>query len=448
MSDQAILRITREIKQLQQGTADLSLAVACQEADIRNINALIVGPPETPYEFGFFEFNVKFGKDYPAKPPAVRALTTNHGRCRFNPNIYSSGKVCLSILGTWRGERGEQWSSAQGLESILISIQSLMSSNPYENEPGYENAKSGSDKKNMKTYVAKIRHETLRIAVIQPLEASLGIQPDGSILAPQVGNGSDADEDPLLLEDELQFQPFVDLRKRRFLWYFESYMNAINADEPNVSKNAKFEKMPFESPGNIMDGHFNYPELRRRLISVKNAIINETWNWAMEGRDAQQHEKLIAMNLQRQYEQIVEDLKNKKNFTINLSLVDGNSFVWSLTYFGRPMTQLDGGIFKIKIWLSPRFPDEQPRVFLQTPLFHHRVSREGVLCYFPERMEEMRFHIDAIVSALEEETPPYDPRTTVNPEASKLFWSNPESRKKYNRELRKSVERSAEEAYV
>lgn len=221
-------------------------------------------------------------------------------------------------------------------------------------------------------------------------------------------------------------------------------MNAINAEEPNVSKNAKFEKMPFESPGNIMDGHFNYPELRRRLISVKNAIINETWNWAMEGRDAQQHEKLIAMNLQRQYEQIVEDLKNKKNFTINLSLVDGNSFVWSLTYFGRPMTQLDGGIFKIKIWLSPRFPDEQPRVFLQTPLFHHRVSREGVLCYFPERMEEMRFHIDAIVSALEEETPPYDPRTTVNPEASKLFWSNPESRKKYNRELRKSVERSAE----
>lgn len=62
---------------------------------------------------------------------------------------------------TWRGERGEQWSSAQGLESILISIQSLMSSNPYENEPGYENAKSGSDKKNMKTYVAKVRADDL-----------------------------------------------------------------------------------------------------------------------------------------------------------------------------------------------------------------------------------------------------------------------------------------------
>ncbi len=57
---------------------------------------------------------------------------------------------------TWRGERGEEWSSAQGLESILISIQSLMSSNPYENEPGFETANEDHDKKNQKDYVAKV----------------------------------------------------------------------------------------------------------------------------------------------------------------------------------------------------------------------------------------------------------------------------------------------------
>ena len=57
---------------------------------------------------------------------------------------------------TWRGERGEEWSSAQGLESILISIQSLMSSNPYENEPGYETSKTPEDKKNIADYVAKV----------------------------------------------------------------------------------------------------------------------------------------------------------------------------------------------------------------------------------------------------------------------------------------------------
>ena len=32
-----------------------ALAVSYQESDIRNVNALIIGPPETPYEFGFFE---------------------------------------------------------------------------------------------------------------------------------------------------------------------------------------------------------------------------------------------------------------------------------------------------------------------------------------------------------------------------------------------------------
>lgn len=57
---------------------------------------------------------------------------------------------------TWRGERGEEWSSAQGLESILISIQSLMSSNPYENEPGFETANNEDDKKNQKEYVMKV----------------------------------------------------------------------------------------------------------------------------------------------------------------------------------------------------------------------------------------------------------------------------------------------------
>lgn len=32
-----------------------------------------------------------------------------------------------------------------------------MSSNPYENEPGFENAHSEDDKKNQKEYVAKVR---------------------------------------------------------------------------------------------------------------------------------------------------------------------------------------------------------------------------------------------------------------------------------------------------
>ena len=73
-------------------------------------------------------------------------------------NSESSRKYVLTNCRdrTWRGERGEEWSSAQGLESILLSIQSLMSSNPYENEPGYEDANSAEDKISQKNYVMKV----------------------------------------------------------------------------------------------------------------------------------------------------------------------------------------------------------------------------------------------------------------------------------------------------
>ncbi|KAE8350426.1 ubiquitin conjugating enzyme [Aspergillus coremiiformis] len=448
MSDQAILRITREIKQIQQG-ADLSLAVAYDESDIRSVHALVLGPPDTPYQFGFFEFAIKFSKDYPAKPPSVRALTTNKGRCRFNPNIYASGKVCLSILGTWRGERGEEWSSAQGVESILISIQSLLSNNPYENEPGYDKAHTAEDNECKISYIAKIRHENLRIAVIEPLESSLGILPDGRTSKVSEQPSEENEDDQLLNEDDDPLtDQFIDLRKRRFLWYFDSYIQTIDNAELETFRKRKFQRMPFESQGNTMDGHFDYPELRRRLALLKERIVYETHKWPSEGLVVKEQGLGIASNLQRQYEQIEEELKRQKNFAVDLKLVDANPFLWAFTYFGRPMSHLDGGIFKFKIYLSPRFPDEQPRVFVDTSLFHIRVSREGVLCYFPRRTDEMRYHIEAIVAVLEEESPPYDPRTTVNPEATKLFWGSPQDRKIYNRALRRSVEQSAEETYV
>ncbi|RAL13510.1 ubiquitin-conjugating enzyme E2 [Aspergillus homomorphus CBS 101889] len=437
MSNQAILRITREIRQFQQGT-DLSLAVHYNESDIRNVQALILGPPDTPYQFGFFEFSIKFGRDYPTNPPNVRALTTNCGRTRFNPNIYATGKVCLSILGTWRGESGEQWSSAQGLESILISIQSLMSSNPYENEPGYEGANSEDDKKNMEQYIAKIRHETLRLAVIEPLEAALGIIPTNDANT----SLSDNEERQLLEEDKPCADHFADLRKRRFMWYFGSYLQSIDAAMLEHPGKHKFKRMPFEGGGNAMEGHFDYKELKQRLVAIKDMIVEESLGWAAEGLVAKEQEWGIAVSLQRQFEQIVESIKSQKNFTIDLNLVDDNPFLWRLTYFGRPMTHLDGGVFEIDLRLSPRFPEEQPRVFMRTIFYHVRVSEIGVLCYIPRRSEEMRYHIEGIVAALEEEHPPYDPRTTVNPEASRLFWGTPDDRKRYNRALRRSVERT------
>ena len=52
--------MTRELAYAQKNE-DLSLAVAYRDTDVRSVRAMIIGPPETPYEFGFFEFDMKVG---------------------------------------------------------------------------------------------------------------------------------------------------------------------------------------------------------------------------------------------------------------------------------------------------------------------------------------------------------------------------------------------------
>ncbi|KAE9578710.1 Ubiquitin-conjugating enzyme E2 Z [Colletotrichum fructicola] len=446
MADQSIIRITKELSDIQR-TSDLSLAVACRDVDVRNVKALIIGPHDTPYEFGFFEFAIRFNKDYPRKSPNVNGITTNGGRCRFNPNIYASGKVCLSILGTWRGERGEEWSAAQGLESILISIQSLMSSNPYENEPGFEEANEASDKKHQKDYVQKIRHETLRISIIQRLEEYLGLTPEGVSIAQQSAAEQDIDMDTEDMDDtSVPFEPFKDLCKRRFLWYYDNYLSAVQKAKTEVKDHQAFARMPFEGASNSMDGKFNYTELERRLRNIKAALDNELVKWAKEGQIASDKEMTVSVNLRHQYEQVVQAFK-RQDIPHDVQLEDNNPFVWVITYFGRPMTNLDGGLFRIKIHFSPRFPEEQPRVKFNTRIFHHRIAEDGTACYFPNnlRKDDVRSHIEAVFAALEEEDPAYDPRTLVNPEAHKLYWGGADERKNYNRRLRRSVQQSMDD---
>lgn len=69
------------------------------ESHFLRLHVLITGPEGTPYEKGFFYFVVGFPSNYPFSPPKVRLMTTGGGTVRFNPNLYASGKVCLSILG-------------------------------------------------------------------------------------------------------------------------------------------------------------------------------------------------------------------------------------------------------------------------------------------------------------------------------------------------------------
>jgi len=214
--------------------------------------------------------------------------------------------------------------------------------------------------------------------------------------------------------------------------------------ENSVKANQNFATMAFEGGGNSMPGKFNYPELRRRIQLIHTVLFREIDYWAQEGAMQVRKDTTVASMLERQFQQIVESYKRNDMVTLDIDFADKNPFVWHLTYFGRPMTNLDGGMFRIKMTISPRFPEEQPRVLFQTKMFHHRISKEGVLCYFPKRPDELKYHVQAIIEAIEDTDPPYDPRTLVNPEASKLYWGSADDKKQYSRRLRRAVQRSME----
>jgi len=135
MSNLMKKRIMIDIKQYQKsGLDECGIYLLADDSNIAKAKALIIGPKDTPYENGFYFFDIEFPNNYPLYPPKVLFCTLD--QCiRFNPNLYTNGKVCVSILGTWQGPG---WTSCMTLNTVLLSIQSLLNSNPIQNEPGWE----------------------------------------------------------------------------------------------------------------------------------------------------------------------------------------------------------------------------------------------------------------------------------------------------------------------
>lgn len=135
------VRINKELRTMSHHLP-LSLSNAAfvryDEGNIDFLRALVFGAKGTPYAHGGFLFDIFMG-NYPYEPPKVQLLTTGKGNVRFNPNLYSNGHVCLSLLGTWRGTGCETWTVSSSLMQVVVSIQSLiMSDDVYGKEPGYE----------------------------------------------------------------------------------------------------------------------------------------------------------------------------------------------------------------------------------------------------------------------------------------------------------------------
>ncbi|GMI08200.1 hypothetical protein TrRE_jg9483, partial [Triparma retinervis] len=131
--------------------------------------------------------------------PKFLLTTTNHNRCRFNPNLYADGKVCLSLLGTWSGE---PWSpSTSTLLQVLVSIHSLiMTDSPFYNEPGHS---PGSDGPSSLRYNAQIRAATMRYAMRDAMRSSDSAFRDVDIICLD----DDDDDDDVIAVDEPTTKP-------------------------------------------------------------------------------------------------------------------------------------------------------------------------------------------------------------------------------------------------
>ena len=132
---------------------------------------MIVGPPDTLYEGGFFGAKLTFPDDFPNKPPEMRftspmwhpngvycgrfrvcvlllSASSSHpahhptrSPLRLPPLVYDDGKVCISILhppgddATNPMESAiERWRPILGVEQIVVSVISMLS-DPNDDSP-------------------------------------------------------------------------------------------------------------------------------------------------------------------------------------------------------------------------------------------------------------------------------------------------------------------------
>ncbi|ESL09258.1 ubiquitin-conjugating enzyme E2 [Trypanosoma rangeli SC58] len=107
--------------------------------------AILSGPPGTPFEGGKYHLLLRVPQDYPMLPPTATFVTKV-----FHPNVnFDTGAVCLDILKS-------RWSPAWTLNSVCRAILNLLAepepNNPYNCDAG--NLLRGGD---MEGYLSLVR---------------------------------------------------------------------------------------------------------------------------------------------------------------------------------------------------------------------------------------------------------------------------------------------------
>ncbi|XP_036790132.1 ubiquitin-conjugating enzyme E2 K-like isoform X1 [Oncorhynchus mykiss] len=132
MANIAVQRIKREFKEVlkSEETSKNQIKVDLVDENFTELRGEIAGPPDTPYEGGRFQLEIKIPETYPFNPPKVRFITKI-----WHPNISSvTGAICLDILKDQCSVTGaicldilkDQWAAAMTLRTVLLSLQALL----------------------------------------------------------------------------------------------------------------------------------------------------------------------------------------------------------------------------------------------------------------------------------------------------------------------------------
>jgi len=155
--NRAALLLTRQLGELSKKPVEGFSVGLEDESNVFVWDVVMFGQSNTIYDGGILKAKLTFPSDYPNSPPKMQFVTP-----MWHPNIYPDGQVCISILHAPGDDQygyesaAERWSPVQTVETIVVSVMSLLEDKPNTDSPA--NVDAAKDvRENYTEYKKKVR---------------------------------------------------------------------------------------------------------------------------------------------------------------------------------------------------------------------------------------------------------------------------------------------------